>query len=78
MPATKNGQAIKNELLRIITENIGSKTAGMYRDFYDEHTAEVALASAEELLAEFVGRDRARHQIVALRAKFSLTKSKSV
>ena len=78
MPAAKNGQAIKKEVLRIITENIGSKTADMYRDFYDAQPPEVAVTSAEELLVEFVGRQRAGQQMSLLRAKFSLVKARRV
>ncbi len=78
MPAAKNGQAIKTEVLKLITENIGSKTADMYRDFYDAHTPEVAVASAEELLVEFVGRQRAFEQIRVLRLRFKLSKARSV
>ena len=78
MPAAKNGQAIKTEVLRIITESIGSKTADMYRDFYDAQTPEVAVASAEELLVEFVGRQRAAQQMKELRDRFKLVKAKAV
>lgn len=78
MPAVKNGQAIKTEVLRIITESIGSKTADMYRDFYDAQTPEVAVASAEELLVEFVGRQRAGQEMKMLREKFKLTKAKAI
>jgi|GEM_PF-3282972 len=75
MPAAKNGQAIKAEVIRIISENIGSKTADMYRGFCDAHTPDTAIASAEELLVEFVGRQRANEQIRSLRQKFKLVKA---
>jgi hypothetical protein len=75
MPAAKNGQAIKDAVLQVITNNIGSKTADMYRDFYDVHPPEVALASAEELLVEFVGKQRANLEIQGLRTRFKLAKA---
>ena len=78
MSAVKSGKAIKEALLRIITESIGSKTADMYRDFYDAQSTEVAIASAEELLVEFVGRQRATEQIRNLRQTFKLVKAKAV
>jgi hypothetical protein len=78
MPAAKNGPAIKKEVLKLIKENIGSKTADMYRDFYDAHSPEVAVASAEELLVEFVGRQRASEQMNDLRLRFHVAKAKAV
>lgn len=77
MPA-RNGQAIKDDVLKLITDNIGSKTAEMYRDFYDAHAPEVAVASAEELLVEFVGRQRATEQMQTLRTKYKIAKAKLV
>ncbi|MEK7183440.1 MAG: hypothetical protein AAB776_02270 [Patescibacteria group bacterium] len=78
MPAAKNGQAIKDEILKLIAESIGTKTADMYRGFCDSQPPETAIASAEELLVEFVGRDRATEQVKVLRAKFNLGKVKAV
>jgi hypothetical protein len=76
MPAAKTGQAIKDAVLQVITKNIGSKTADMYRDFYDAHPPEAAIASAEELLVEFVGKERASLEIETLRQQFKLVKAK--
>ena len=78
MPAAKNGQAVKDAIIKIITENIGAKTADMYRGFFDAHSVDVAVASAEELLVEFVGRRRAELEIKELRQTFKLAKAKAV
>jgi hypothetical protein len=78
MPVAKSGQAIKEAVLKLITENIGKKTADMYRDFYDAHSTDIAVASAEELLVEFVGRQRATQQIQELRQTFKMVKARAV
>lgn len=78
MPTPKNGLAIKKEVLQLIADNIGTKTAEMYRDFYDANKAEAALNSAEELLAEFVGRQKAAEQVRLVRTRFNLDKVKAV
>jgi hypothetical protein len=78
MPVARKFPALKVELIKIITENIGSKTADMYSDFYDANSPDVALASAEELLVEFIGKQRAVERIAPLRQQFNLSKALAV
>lgn len=74
MPVDRKFAGLKDELVKIITENIGGKTADMYCDFYDDNTPAVSLDSAEDLLIEFIGQQRTKEKIAPLRSQYSLSK----
>lgn len=56
---------LKTALLALITRHIGQKTADLYRAYYDSQSQRSAIASAENLLAEFIGREMAKNEVTA-------------
>ena len=49
----------KDKLVAMISKNLGSTTADLYRDFYKTKDLPTATVSARELLTEVIGKERA-------------------
>ncbi len=65
-------KALKDAVLEIITRHIGKKTADMYCSYYDSHPEQIAIVSAENLLAEFIGKDMAKKEMTILCRQFKI------
>jgi hypothetical protein len=59
--------SIKKEAIRIIGKYFGNQTADLYANFYDDKTDEVVLASIEEMLVDFIGKEKTEQEIKHLK-----------
>lgn len=69
MPQTQSDE-LKKTLIDLIARHIGQKTADMYCSYYEAQSPSAALMSAENLLAEFIGKELARDEMSQVRATF--------
>ncbi len=63
---------LKDALIDLIARHIGQKTADMYCSYYDAQSPSTALTSAENLLAEFIGKEMARDEMEQVRTAFRI------
>lgn len=61
-----NSSVILNKACDIIADNLGSKTAETYRNFFEGENAEEILASISTLMSGLVGDNNAKRQLADL------------
>ena len=67
-----DADAIKQHVLWVIFKNLGETTAKIYREFSQNKEPETILKSANELLTEMMGKEKAQKELEEIFLKYNL------
>lgn len=63
---------VLDEISAIISRNLGARSANLFREFYQGDATDQQMKGAEDLLADILGRKKAREQLQVVYEKAAM------